>query len=258
MQICYNVDMNKNELANFVDSVNTLIEGKLILVDKHIASVLQCVATSPILCKALSDTLKTMTYATEFSRARVAWTRNDGVVEAHLKLPADRNRLFAFVVCLLTEVDSGRRNLMDFLKEYYNDVNNDLSYAKFASEVLKPFKSAGEHILSSVDPDSVNAQYVEQAEKFFKAEKIYIDTRVVNKLFAEMDAIRKILDEQKLSEGESIEVTAATEYFVNALHLKNPKILAVSYLAYKNTVGRYPATVQHVKVIVQLLSSIAM
>ena len=250
--------MKTNELANFVDSVNTLIEGKLILVDKHIASVLQCVATSPILCKALSDTLKTMTYATEFSRARVAWTRSDGVVEARLKLPADRNRMFTFVVCLLTEVDSGRRNLLDFLKEYYNDVNNDLSYARFANDVLKPFKSAGEHILSSVDPESVNVQYVEQAEKFFKAEKIYIDTRVLNQLFGEMDAIRRILDEQKLSEGEAFEVSAATEYFVNALYLKNPKILAVSYLAYKNTVGRYSATVERVKVIVQLLSSIAM
>ena len=228
------------------------------MVDKHIASVLQCVATSQILRKSLSDTLKTMTYSTEFSRARVAWTRSDGVVEARLKLPADRNRLFAFVVCLLTEVDSGRRNILDFLKEYYNEADNDLSYARFAKEVLKPFKSAGEHILSSVDPDSVNVQYVEQAEKFFKAEKIYIDTRVLNKLFSEMDAIRRILDGQKLSEGEAFEVTAVTEYFVNALYLKNPKILAVSYLAYKNTVGRYPATVNHVKVIVQLLSSIAM
>ena len=250
--------MNTNELGNFVDSVNRLIEGKLILVDKHIASVLQCVATSPLLRQALTDTLKTMTYSTEFSRARVAWTRSDGVVEARLKLPADRNRLFAFVVCLLTEVDSGRRNILDFLKEYYNEPDNDLSYTRFSTEVLKPFKSAGEHILSTVDPYSVNVEYVEQAEKFFKAEKIYIDTRVLNKLFDEMEAIRRILEEEKLSEAEKFEVSAVTEYFVNALYLKNPKILAVSYLAYKNTVARYPATVNHVKVIVQLLSSIAM
>ena len=250
--------MKTNELAKFVDSVNTLIEGKLILVDKHIASVLQCVANSTILRQALTDTLKTMTYATEFSRARVAWTRSDGVIEARLKLPADRNRLFTFVVCLLTEIDSGRRNLLDFLKEYYNDFNNDLSYARFANEVLKPFKSAGEYLLSSLDPDSVNVQYLEQAEKFFTAEKIYIDTRVLKQLFEQMDGIRRILDGQKLSAGEAFEVSAATEYFVNALYLKNPKILAVAYLAYKNTVGRYAATVEHVKVIVQLLSSIAL
>ena len=250
--------MKTNELAKFVDSVNTLIEGKLILVDKHIASVLQCVANSPILRQALTDTLKTMTYATEFSRARVAWTRSDGVVEARLKLPADRNRMFTFVVCLLMEVDSGRRNILDFLKEYYNDANNDLSYARFANEVLKPFKSAGEYLLSSLDPDSVNVQYVEQAEKFFTAEKIYIDTSVLKQLFAQMDAIRRILDGQNLSKSEAFEVSAASEYFVNALYLKNPKILAVAYLAYKNTVGRYSATVEHVKVIVQLLSSIAM
>ena len=60
--------MNTNELAIFNDSVNTLIQGQLILVDKHIANVLKCVASSPVLCKTLADTVKTMSYATEFSR----------------------------------------------------------------------------------------------------------------------------------------------------------------------------------------------
>ena len=248
--------MNTNEIAYFTESVNTLIEGKLILIDKHIAQVLKCVAMSPILCHTLSETVQTMSYVPEFSRARVTWTRSDGVVEARLKLPADRNRLFAFVVCLLMEVDSGRRNILEFLKEYYNATNNDASYAKFCEEVLKPFKKAGEAILSTIDPQSLNVRYIEQAEHFFKAEKIYIETGVLEQVLSEMEQIRQRIVELKLSQSEEYEFNTVSEYFVNALYLKNPKILQVSYLAYKNTLLRYAETVAHLQKIAELLTGI--
>ncbi|MCH5153366.1 MAG: hypothetical protein J1F68_05375 [Clostridiales bacterium] len=248
--------MNTNEIAYFTDSVNTLIEGKLILIDKHIAQVLKCVATSPTLCQTLSETVQTMSYVTEFSRARVTWTRSDGVVEARLKLPADRNRLFSFVVCLLMEVDSGRRNILDFLKEYYNEANNDLSYAKFAEEVLKPFKKAGEAILSTIDPESLNIKNVEQAERFFKAEKIYIETGVLEQVLEEMEQIRQVVSALTLSRAEEYEFNSVSEYLVNALYLKNPKILSVSYLAYKNTALRYAGTVLHLQKVAELLAGV--
>lgn len=247
--------MITNELAYFTDTVNTLIEGKLILVDKHIASVLKCVATSPTLCKALADTVKSMSYATEFSRARVTWTKSDGVVESSLKLPADRNRLFAFVVCLLTEVDAGRRNILDFLKEYYNDADSNVSYYKFATEVLKPFKRAGENILRTVDPESLNHEYIMRAERFFVAEKIYVDTAVLNGIFAAMEEIRHNL--AALNEEDNAEFITVSEYFVNALYLKNPKVLKVSWLAYKNTVGKYLAAQAALERLTSMMSTVA-
>ena len=248
--------MNTNEIAYFTNSVNTLIEGKLILVDKHIAQVLKCVATSPTLCYTLSETIQTMSYVTEFSRARVTWTRSDGVVESRLKLPVDRNRLFAFVVCLLTEVDSGRRNFLDFLKEYYNSVSNDASYAKFAKEVLRPFKKAGQAILENIDPESLNVQYVEQAEHFFKAEKIYIETGALEQVLNEMEQIRQQLATKTLSKAEEYEYTTVSEYLVNALYLKNPKILKIAFLAYKNTLLRYAETVASLQKIAELISGV--
>lgn len=250
--------MATNELAVFTDSVNTLIEGQLILVDKHIAQVLKCVATSPMLCHALSETTKNMSYATEFSRARVTWTRLDGTVDSSLKLPADRNRLFAFVVCLLTEVDCGRRNLMDFLREYYYAGDNDHCFAKFAEEVLKPFKQAGEWILSQIDPDSVNYQYVEQAEHFFKAEKIYIDTPSLNAILSEMEQIRQITLRlhPAPSPADTSEYNMSSEFLVNSLYLKNPKIITVSFLAYKYVAAKYGGSLEHLQKIAEVLNKI--
>ena len=248
--------MSTNEIAYFTDSVNTLIEGKLILIDKHIAQVLKCVAASPTLCRTLSETVKTMSYATEFSRARVTWTRSDGTVECSQKLPVDRNRLFAFVVCLLTEVDAGRRNILDFLKEYYSAEDNDRSYARFADEVLKPFKHAGEMLLSDIDPEGLNNQYVEQAQQFFKAEKIYIDSAMLTQLFNEMEAVRIKVMSLPSSQTSEQEYNAASEYLVNAMYLKNPKIISVSFLAYKYVALKYPDTAIHVQAIADILSRV--
>lgn len=250
--------MNTNELAFFTSSVNRLIEGKLILIDKHIATVLKSVATSPTLCKTLAETVKTMSYSTEFSRARVTWTSVDGVTENRLKLPTDRNRLFAFVTCLLTEVDSGRRNILDFLREYYNAENTDASYARFVSEALKPYKAAGENILRSIDPDSLNAEYLRQAQEYFSAEKIYVETGVMASIFALMEEIRLILIDQDLPAGSADEVACASEYLVNAFYLKNPKILRVCWLAYKNVVKDYPVVSDKLAEIARLIKTVTL
>lgn len=250
--------MDTNELAIFTDSVNTLIEGQLILVDKHIAQVLKSVVSSPTLCHALSEASKNMSYATEFSRARVTWTKLDGTVESSIKLPTDHDRLFAFVVCLLTEVDCGRRNLMDFIKEYYNAGSNDSSFAKFANEVLKPFKQAGEAILSKIDPESLNFQYIEQAERFFKAEKIYIETAALNRVLDEMEAIRQLTVSMHpaLSPADVMEYNTVSEYMVNSLYLKNPKIITISFLAYRYVAAKYDGATSHLQIIAEFLSKV--
>ncbi|MCM1534072.1 MAG: hypothetical protein NC099_05415 [Corallococcus sp.] len=250
--------MGTNELAFFTSSVNRLIEGKLILVDKHIATVLKCVAKSPTLCRTLSETVKTMSYATEFSRARITWTSVDGVVESKLKAPQDRNRLFAFVVCLLTEVDSGRRNILEFLREYYNAETADAGYARFANEILKPFKAAGESILRSIDPDSLDAEYLAQAQQYFSAEKIYVETGVMASVFTLMEEIRLILIDQNLSETAVAEAAAVGEFLVNAMYLKNPKILKVSWIAYKNTIKEFDAVADKLAEIASMMEKIVL
>lgn len=247
----------QNELAYFTDAVNTMIEGKLILVDKNIASVLKCVATVPALCKSLEETCKSMSYVTEFSRARVTWTRPNGTVEARLKMPSDRNRLFAFVVCLLAEVDGGRRNFLDFLKEYYNETDNNLGYEKFANEVLKPFKWAGESILQSVDPESLNAEAISKADKFFHVEKIYIGTDLLKKLLTQVDEVVRLFYIAGVDAQQHFDdVMAACDYFVNALYLKNPKIIKICWIALKSLMELYPFADQCRADMAQLMAQI--
>jgi len=246
----------KNELAYFTDSVNRLIEGKMILVDKNIASVLKCIASTPSLCKCLSDSLRSVSYVTEFSRARVTWTRPDGTVDARLKLPTERNRLFAFVVCLLTEVDSGRRNILEFLKEYYDDSDTNAAYEKFATEVLKPFKHAGESILHTVDPNSLNVEEAARAEKFFSAEKTYVGSETLSALLAQVENVTAVFQTADSLLPNLAEVLTVCEYFVNALYLKNPKILNISWLALKNLLSRFNSLQENLEQMSELMAQI--
>lgn len=232
--------MSSNQLAEFTSGVNNLIESKLILVDKNIATVLKCVATTPVLCKCLADTIQTTSYATEFSRAKVSWTTTEGRVINQLKLPVDRNRLFSFVVCLLTEVDSGRRNFLDFLKEYYHPTDSNLGYEKFADEVLKPFKQAGVSLLANVDPESLNGENTARAEKFFAAEKMYIESALLKDIFQQIEQINIKVHCEDFSPAVVEEISVLCEYFSNALYLKNPKILWIVWIAFKRTVNKYP------------------
>ncbi len=231
--------MSVNELAVFTNSVNNLIESKLILVDKNIAMVLKCVASSDTLCKVLSNAIRTTPYATEFSRAKVTWTTGDGRVVSQLKLPVDRNRLFAFVVCLLTEVDSGRRNLLDFLKEFYDSTDTNRGYEKFANEVLKPFKQAGIGLLSNVDPESLSTEKVARAERFFSAEKIYVPTNLINQILTKLEQVNVQVRTLQFPKEVVEQTTYICEYLANALYLKNPKILWIVLVAFQNALQPY-------------------
>ncbi len=248
--------MSINDLAYFTECVNNLIDGELIMVDKNIASVLKCVVNCPVLCQCLSSSIKNTSYVTEFSRAKVTWTRSDGVVINQLKLPQDTTRLFTFVVCLLTEIDSGRRSITDFLHEFFGDTDNNASYRKFVSEVIKPFKRAGESLLKNTDHNGMGKEESAIAERFFTAEKIFLRYDVIKSMSAIVNELKQLLlDEGKLSKSATSDVYAVSNYFVNALHLRNPKIIKICWIAYRNTMLRFHLAQPYVIKLAQLVDS---
>ena len=234
---------NSNGLALFTSSINQLMESPLIMVDKQIANLLQSVTRVPALMKTLQDTVKASSYATEFSRAKVTLTRPDGTIECRLKLPTEHTRLFTFVVCLLMQVDSGKLNFIDFLKEYFSQEDSNDSYAQFVVEVLKPFKQAGESILYVQDPYSLDVQNVERAEKYFYAERSYISTEALRQMLSLVQDVRQCIDQLPFACTEDqIDATNICNAMSNALHLKNARILSFVWIGFKNTFRHFPQT----------------
>lgn len=137
---------NQKSAAIFCSRVDELVDSHLLLFQKALSNLLKCIATTPTFIEALSDSLAHVSYVEEFERSRVFYFK-DG--KAHLKfvLPADKYRCFSLVVCLLAEIDEGRRNFLQFLQEFFPDTDDFASFQRFCNGVLYPFKNAGESIL---------------------------------------------------------------------------------------------------------------
>lgn len=102
----------------FSQRVEEAINSRFILADRHISGLLKCVATIPELTAVVGETLKNVSYADEYDKARVVLTKN-GKSVCKFVMPNDKKRIIAFTVCLLTEFDSGRRSLLEFLTEFF-------------------------------------------------------------------------------------------------------------------------------------------
>ena len=141
------------------------------------------------------------------------------------------------------QVDSGKLNFIDFLKEYFSQEDSNDSYAQFVVEVLKPFKQAGESILYVQDPYSLDVQNVERAEKYFYAERSYISTEALRQMLSLVQDVRQCIDQLPFACAEDqIDATNICNAMSNALHLKNARILSFVWIGFKNTFRHFPQT----------------
>lgn len=246
-----NYDYN---LQVFTQRVNTLIESKLILTDKAIANLLKIITITKPMLDSVTQSLKEVSYATEFLRAKTTLTRPNGEIVSKLKLPQIETRLFAFVVCLLTEFDSGRRNLVEFLQEFYTNEDSNLSYVQFADAVLKPFKRAGEHILQGFNPTAVDDKDEIKAQNYFAAEKIYINSVVLEDMLEEIAKIKQKFEvEAFYSQQAKSDCEDMINALINALKSKNPKLIKIVWIGFVNTLKGYKSVDAFVRNIYSML-----
>lgn len=217
--------------------------------------MLQCVSQIKPLLDCAVQALQENSYAVEFARARSTVTLQDGSEQSRLKPPASDKTMFAFVVCLLTEFDSGRRNLTDFLSEYYQGDANE-SYHRFAEDFLRRFKDIGTDILRNIDPDSFNQEDENKASLFFNAEKVYINSSVLFELTDTIDKFLAKLRNDSYYSQQSREDTLLAVYSLrNALYLKNPKIIRLSWVATKSVLQNTRSADTYLRRIFDLLLS---
>lgn len=225
----------KNDLAVFIQRVNALLESKYILADKKISSLLKFIVSSQVLMDVLTESLKTLSYAAEFARNRLIVSDGNGV-KAKMTLPVDRIRLFTFVFCLLAEIDAGERDFTKFLTEYFGAENANDSFRKFCDEILVPFKKAGEHLLRETAPDNLDRETVQKGVSYFDAESIYVSSATSDSVINVINRVKNKVEKDFHGSGEQhAECNQITDAFVNALLSKNPKLINIVWIGFKNT-----------------------
>ena len=227
---------HKNNLNLFSQRVDEAINSRFILADRHISGLLKCVATIPELVAVVGETLKNVSYADEYDKARVVVTKN-GKATCKIVMPTDKKRIIAFTVCLLTEFDSGRRSLLEFVTEFFYDEDTNVAYAKFCDVVLKPFKRAGEMVLKSLGGSDVSEIYRETIETTPPPPVFRLDssakTAILNEI-AEFEA--KIKMDAFISKPFIVECCVMAEAFAEAVKNDSETGIKILWIGFKNTI----------------------
>lgn len=231
----------------FNERVNNLINSHLLLADKAISVLLRCVASTPEFTAVVSKTLERVSYVEEFERSRVFYFKD---AKTHLRfvLPNDKNRIFTLVVCLLSEMDAGRRNLLQFLHEYFPNPDGDdfLAFQRFAQTILVPFAKAGDSILKGLETTvsfgakpvategEANPSTTQPPTKPLQSKPVVMD--VYKKLVFELEAFCfKVENDASVSLLQKNECLTLAGALHDAIIDKNTKLIHQLWIGFNNT-----------------------
>ena len=139
----------------------------------------------------------------------------------------------------MTEFDSGRRSLLEFLTEFFYDEDTNVAYTKFCDTVLKPFKRAGEMVLKNLGSSAAsNEDYDEEsALKIAPPPAFRLDsaakTAILNEI-AEFEA--KIKLDTFMSKPFIIECCVMAEAFAEAVKNDSETGIKIMWIGFKNTI----------------------
>src|SRR5574344_1411732 len=125
-----------SKISQFVASCNDMINGKFILADVKITKILNMIAGSDELYRYITECMTGFDFSREYHRAEVKNGLNGGV----FAVPAEREKVVAFVFCLLVECDAKRIDFYGFINENFSGSDRNDSYKTFANVLLMPFR----------------------------------------------------------------------------------------------------------------------
>ncbi len=127
-------------IERFMHACTGLIEGKYNEAGEGIRNVLAAIASN----HALVEMFTAVVHGFDYAQARGQYLRfpaDKGSAHGAAFLPPERDRLVAFVFCLLVDIDGGAILLDDFLLRYfYVDGSYTASFSVFAERVIRPFR----------------------------------------------------------------------------------------------------------------------
>lgn len=155
---------DEKEITDFIEAANHAIDGKSIVAEKRISSLLRTIAASDRLIEVFKTVTRNYDFRTEFNRAC------DKVgSRGKLVMPSTPAAFLAFAFCLLMEIDAGKRSLRELVDEFYRAPNANEQYAMFASAVLVPFRDVTEYVFyNGVEGTSTDSAVNETALVFLR------------------------------------------------------------------------------------------
>lgn len=177
----------RNQIQKFFEACDCLINGTYSSAEDNISAVLAAIAGSAHLTALFESQMEEFDYLAA-KQAYLKFPSAPGSAHGIAYLPTlqggsatredpTRNKIVAFVFCILVELDAGAIKLSEFLLRYfYVDGSFTASYAQFAERMIRPFRD----ILRASFPEMGDEAYSERFEK--KRDDVFeaISSRITN------------------------------------------------------------------------------
>lgn len=196
----------------------------------------------------LRNILPAFNYADEFSRASIPLEQIGDNVRSKLILPRQESVRFAFIVCLLTEIDSGKRDFVLFLREYFDCGDTQKSFEYFCREIILPFRELSRDLYSRL---SANRSVPAENEK----RDVYTDilsqtardisvSRNANLLISDISVIESELKEiralgKKMKKERSEELENILGFFSYSVYMQNELYIVAAFTGLKYTLRAF-------------------
>ena len=216
----------KENLKQFFDACDEMIDGMFILSDVKIARILKCVAKSEVLYDLFAKCLVHFNFNNEFQSALTSNKVNGG----YFVLPTEEKKIVALVFCFLLEVDKGKMNLQNFVNDnFFSPDGYNISYSNFSLNVLVPFKNSVKNLLNVDDegnelqgdePGEIDMPDTVQEEPSSDEKLLYANLlRSLNELYGATDSSAKLKQDVKE------EILIVIRALQDAIKLENLRII---------------------------------
>jgi hypothetical protein len=234
-----------NFIDVFIAKAEELEKSKFILSDKKIGGVLKCIVANEGLFGLVKECLNGFDFVETFNAAK-APVAGQYSNRFNLIVPTDKKKLIAFTFCLLADFDNKRRDLHQFLQEYfYEDGSVYEGWRKFNYALVRPFKKAVETLFKADDrePDNPLTEEVINAEKYFDgsfADNVAIDNMLVEELtMLIQDVSMAVASDSGLNAGEKKDMLDITEGLGNAIITKDARLIHLLWIGFKSGIKEY-------------------
>lgn len=231
----------------FSECCDELKNSKIIIADAKVSKLLRTIVSSPSLVDIVGEALVGYNFETEFNKC--IETDSEGVTT--ITLPSEPHKIIALVFSLLSEFDSHRMDLQEFILKYFKSENLTKSFELFNSKLIDALRENFQNWIGLSEDKKENAtldleKTIETPEtKEPQTSPAESDTPA--KLFADLKIIFEQIRETvntdiRVKQETKDDLNITIEALLETLSLKNFKILNALLISLNNMISNIKST----------------
>ncbi len=230
--------MENEQIKAFYDACQELKGSKIILADAKVSKVLRSIVSSPTLVEIVGDALVGFNLESEMNKC----TSVDLEGNQHINLPAEPYRVIALVFSVLTEFDTRKLDLQEFVHQYFSAESLAESFHRFNDEMVDPFceylcdwvgfktkKGEQKNMILDERIQDENDEILEEENEVNSVESLFEDLKII---FNQIKETIKLDTHIKPDRFDDLNITL--DALITAIELKNFKILNALLISLNN------------------------